>query len=231
MSGFATKPVELMPLKMEMRRVLDLPTQKAGTGASADAWPIVDEINAVATWAGMREAWLDAVRLFLDKLPDQAASVRKGLQAGGQDAVGPVHALRGSAGSLGFTALFHRLSHLETALRQDPAPPGAALLEELDDCLSQTEQRARQLVAGDVRVSGALGVFDRATATTAWDLLLRALARGEAPRGQLDALRAALGTTAPSALVHDLERALEDYDFDIATQHLHALKTWMDSQP
>lgn len=241
MNGFAVKPIELNDLLAEMARVLGLDTAKKEKAMSYQGAPVLDEAAGVATWGGMREMWVETLQMLLKQIPADTAQIHQALATSHEAAIGPVHALRGAAGSLSAVALFQLLDTLETALRQkNPA--------QVRDCTAQLDATAQAtLQAIEALLNpGAAGTatpapvapgtphastVNKAAASAALQELVRALGHGEIPTSGLQPLQQALGSLRPTDTWQALAQALDLYDFDEALRLLEELRQWLEAQP
>ena len=204
----------------------------ATPGAEADV-PLVDEAVALEIWGDRRDVWIDGLAMFVEHLPGHRAHIRAAL--GGDDiaaAVSPVHALRGSASTLGLQALSQLLAAMEHALRQGDLSLARIRGAELEPLLVRTEDAVRPLLqpaqaplaehsGAPLRAGDALAAIDRVVFT---------LQRGEAPLRQVEALKDALGAGVGQTSWLNAAKALDNFEFDRATLALAELRAWVARQ-
>jgi HPt (histidine-containing phosphotransfer) domain-containing protein len=147
-------------------------------------------------------------------------------------AVAPVHALRGSASTLGLQALSQLLEVIEHALRHGDLAQAKTFATQLEPLLDHTEQAVLPLLApasghasaasdAPLRVADALGAIDLVVAT---------LQRGEAPLRQVEALKDALGASTAQASWQMAVKAIDNFEFDRAALALAELRAWVERQ-
>jgi len=199
-----------------------------------DDLPLVNEVEALEIWGDMRDVWVDGLTLFVEHLPGHRANI---LAALGDDdlsaAVAPVHALRGSASTLGLQALSQLLAIVEHALRHGDLAHAQAFAAELGPMLDRTEQAVLPLLApAQAQALDVPGAAPRvADALAAIDQVVSTLQRGEAPLRQVEVLKEALGAGAGQASWQAATKALDNFEFDRAELALADLRAWLIQQP
>lgn len=200
----------------------------------AEDLPLVNEAEALEIWGDMRDVWVDGLTLFVEHLPGHRANILAAL--GNNDlsaAVAPVHALRGSAATLGLQALSQLLAIVEHALRHGDIAHAQAFAAELGPLLDRTEQAVLPLLAPTHNQAlDVLGAPPRVVdALAAIDQVVSTLQRGEAPLRQVEVLKDALGAGVGQASWHAAAKALDNFEFDRAEMALADLRAWLTQQP
>lgn len=226
MNGFATKPIDLEALLVEIARVLGIQTAstKAGADDRADE-PVIDMKRALALWRTRERVERGMQRLLdenagltqeLDRLA--GLSARDGLRA-------LAHRVRGVAANLGAVQLASTLAGLEDAATTEAPLALTARIAEVGGALSALRSE----------VAGWQGSVERPVAKEAAarcdtqavlhhaDTLLKALERGEFDDLTLARLLAAVGGHSASTLLGPLAEAIENFDGALAMTHLHTL--------
>lgn len=226
MNGFATKPIDLEALLVEIARVLGIQTAstKAGADDRADD-PVIDMKRALALWRTRERVERGMQRLLdenagltqeLDRLA--ALSARDGLRA-------LAHRVRGVAANLGAVQLAATLAGLEDAATTEAPLALTARIAEVGGALSALRSE----------VAGWQGSVERPVAKEAAarcdtqavlhhaDMLLKALERGEFDDLTLARLLAAVGGHSASTLLGPLAEAIENFDGALAMTHLRTL--------
>jgi len=200
----------------------------------AEDLPLVNEAEALEIWGDMRDVWIDGLTLFVEHLPGHRANILATLGAGDvSGAVAPVHALRGSASTLGLQALSQLLAIVEHALRHGDLAHAQAFAAELGPMLDRTEQAVLPLLApAQAQALDLPGAPPRvAEALAAIDQVVSTLQRGEAPLRQVEVLKEALGAGAGQASWQAAAKALDNFEFDRAELALADLRAWLTQQP
>ena len=220
-----------------------LPLRHAAAAPAAEDTPsvflaedlsLVNEIEAMEIWGDMRDVWIDGLSLFVEHLPGHRANILAALSADDLSAaVTLVHALRGSAATLGLQALSQLLAVIEHALRQGDIVYAKTFAAELVPLLDRTENAVLPLLAPvqhplldmpdtPPRVADALIAIDQVMTT---------LRRGEAPQRQVDVLRETLGAGLGQVSWQTAAKALDNFEFDCAERALSDLREWLRQQP
>ncbi len=200
----------------------------------AEDLPLVNEAEALEIWGDMRDVWIDGLTLFVEHLPGHRANILATLGEGDvSGAVAPVHALRGSASTLGLQALSQLLAIVEHALRHGDLAHAQAFAAELGPMLDRTEQAVLPLLApAQAQALDVPGAAPRvADALAAIDQVVSTLQRGEAPLRQVEVLKEALGAGAGQASWQAATKALDNFEFDRAELALVDLRAWLIQQP
>jgi signal transduction histidine kinase/HPt (histidine-containing phosphotransfer) domain-containing protein len=223
-------------VRLPLRAALET-AEPAVAGAAAPggvaALPLVDEAVALEIWGDMRDVWVDGLGMFVEHLPGHRAHIRAAM--GGDDigaAVSPVHALRGSASTLGLQALSQLLGAMEHALRQGDLALARSRCAELEPLLDQTEQAVRPLLQpqGDMLPEHNGASLRAADALAAIDRVVLTLQRGEAPLRQVEALKQTLGAGLGQTSWLIAAKALDNFEFDRAALALADLRAWVSRQ-
>jgi len=207
---------------------------KAAPANLADGQPLVDEALAMDIWGDMREVWVDGLAMFVEHLPGHRAHIQAALS--GDDAgaaVSPVHALRGSASTLGLQALSRVLGAMENALRLGDMALARRCGLALEPLLVRTEQAVLPLLAPlPAAVAEASSAPLRvADALAAIDVVMATLRRGEAPLRPVELLKDALGAGVGQPSWQTAARALDHFEFERAALALAELRAWVAEQP
>ncbi len=198
-----------------------------------DDLPLVNEVDALEIWGDMRDVWVDGLALFVEHLPGHRANILAALcDDDGGAAVAPVHALRGSASTLGLQALSQLLAVIEHALRHGDLAHAKTFAAELEPLLERTEQAVLPLLSPRLAHAPAAGgaPLRVADALVAIDLVVATLQRGEAPLRQVEALKDALGASSVQANWQAAAKALDNFEFDRAALALTELRAWVVQQ-
>lgn len=111
---------------------LDSAPHSWGAGAAFDVAQALDRVG------GHHEALLRGIALFCESQAGASARLAEALGAGDvAAALAALHALRGAAGSLSATALFHTVVAVETLLRDGDAEEARIQLTALDAAMTQ----------------------------------------------------------------------------------------------
>ena len=224
MDGFASKPVELDKLNLEIARLLNIDIPMPA--APAAAMPVVQ--GSVIDWMRGRRLWgneerhRQAIVAFLAGHGDGGA-MRNQLAVAPEVLGAELHRLRGAAGNLALTRVTTLAGNLETALGEGMEATLLAslldrLIEELGNVADVLEQIER--VGRGTAEDAAPLVGDRLQLLAALDKLDAGLARGEL----LDDAYRMLSTTLPKNLVRPLQDAIDAFDFDNARAALTRLR-------
>jgi signal transduction histidine kinase/HPt (histidine-containing phosphotransfer) domain-containing protein/ActR/RegA family two-component response regulator len=238
MDGFAAKPVNMPDLLAEMARVTGLSV--AGGAATPQmaaselpAGPLVRELLSI-DWAtgvrrwGSEQTLLAAVRQFVE----QHAGVAQELQSAVRDqnlerARTLAHRLRGAAGNLSLAALHACAEALEGALKSGSIGIAQSLVDGLGHALRDLSGMLHALTETDAGAPVAAhepGPVSDRSQWHAWAAsALLSLARGELDDDNLQSLLQAMRASGQAASAQEIERALDNFDFDQSGQLLQQL--------
>ncbi|MDX5373057.1 MAG: PAS domain S-box protein [Pseudomonadaceae bacterium] len=231
MDGFASKPLEMDKLLLEMAAVLGLAPRAARAAADAEPAALdlpVDWPRGIQLWGG-QAVLAAAIRRFLAEHEASCAEVAHLLQGGEQGgAIERVHRLRGAAANLALLRVSRLAGQLEHALKGKVAASTEALLAELREALAELP----------AELPGAPAALDASAGTavelTELPVLIEqartALQRGELLEQPLQRLLARLPALARQAEARALQEALDDFDFERAAALLAELQDWLQSQ-
>jgi PAS domain S-box-containing protein len=229
MNGFASKPLELQRLLMEIGRVTGLeatidPLPAPAADPDAEA-PLIDWSRGIRFW-GDASALSHAIRRFCDDNRHACVQLERQLACGNLEGARQLaHRLHGAAGNLSL-ARVHRLgSDLEQVLREGDAQAANGLATALSGAFAATvaELRAHGHVKAEADAAGDAPAPDWATVGRHVETLVGALRRGEIAEDALDGLGRALGTASGQARLSTVQAALDDFDFERAIGLLGAL--------
>jgi len=200
----------------------------------ADGQPLVDEALAMDIWGDMRDVWVDGLAMFVEHLPGHRAHIQAALSSDDTGAaVSPVHALRGSAATLGLQALSQVLGAIEQALRLGDMALARRCGLVLEPLLERTERAVLPLlspqhITAPEAHSAPLRLAD---ALAAIDVVMATLRRGEAPLRPMELLKDALGAGVGQPSWQTAARALDHFEFERAALALAELRAWVAAQP
>lgn len=232
MSGFAIKPLNMLALREEIVRVLQLdmsqaePSSDRSLAADGDEVRNVDVIDygqGVALW-GSKQTLHDVIKRFLahnKETVDSLASLNP------SQLLEQAHRLKGAAGNLALKSLAQAADALEKALKLKASNPhfdeevhtlvlAFQQVYDLFDTSPNGKMFGSQIQLNADSVKKAKALIEQ---------MLARLAKGELPDDCLDALAECLGSHAVLALTD----CLEDFDFECAQSALIALQNSLDS--
>jgi PAS domain S-box-containing protein len=235
MDGFTSKPVDVAALTQEIARVLGqpLPSGHASVAAAASAGvsPQAQVLNAVQglqLWAGQEQAYLRALRAFAADNASAAAELALAA-ASGRHAAGRLraHQIRGAAANLGLEQLAAALGRLESALASEDSAALPALLDLASHCLADALAAARAASAGTpaaaAAASAAAAQPDSELLRTLGVKLKRSIDSGSFDQEAMTELTQVLHGSAAPAVLAELQRAIDDFDFATAQARLETL--------
>lgn len=227
MNGFASKPLEMDRLLVEMAAVLGL-SPRAGAlcgdaeliGGDLDVdWP-----RGIQLW-GSQMAMAAAIRRFLGEHAGSCMDIERLLQDGAQTAaIELVHRLRGAAANLALLRISRLAGQLEHALKGKVALSAAQLLGALSSALGQAASELPAEPGEDARV--AVSGHDWGELQEQVAQLRAALQHGELAEQALQRLLGALPLPRGKAL----QDAFDDFDFERAERLLVELLGWLQAQ-
>ncbi len=236
MNGFAVKPLDMQDLKREIAIVMNL-APSTTPRVHPDPSPVtrnvllIDELAGVRVWGGMREAWLDGLKQFRNDLNIEAQAISTALERGlVADALGHVHALRGTAAAVSATVLYRRLDAMEALLRSDRLDLAAAQMVLLRSEVLATREVIDRLLLVDANQGAAALPTQTLQKALALELIAKLrehLTHGEVPGSSLAQLRAALGSSLPTADERRLQDALDNYEYQQALGVLADMQAWV----
>jgi len=227
MDGFATKPVELDKLNLEIAHQLGIEVVFSDEGRihepPAVRGSVIDWDQGKRLW-GSEERHKQAVASFLAEHSNTVAYLRSSM-AESTDAMAPaLHRLRGAAGNLSLVRVSGVVARMEDVLRD-----GAAELLQLPQLL---EVLADELAnVGDVL--GHMAVASIAKAEVAFDpeemLTMVATLDAGLMHGELvDNAFRTLTETLPEASMRQVIDAVDAFDFEAARTALLGVKAWLE---
>ncbi|WP_019646099.1 PAS domain S-box protein [Novispirillum itersonii] len=229
MDGFATKPVDLYALTLEMARLLKIEVGDARPVAPAPVavrGSVIDWVQGQRLW-GSEDRHRTAVRRFLSDYGQSVPHLRT-LTATPEDLGAQIHRLKGAAANLALSRVSAVSGLIETAVKDGDTVPLPALLDRLaDELLHVSETLGSALLPlppGPVTpgsVTAPPAQIDSAMARSLLGQLDQALARGELDETLLATAVAAL----PRQDAAPLDDAINSFDFDAARQVIAALLT------
>ena len=242
MNGFASKPLELQRLLMEIARVTGLETRSAVShavldGAMADA-QLIDWSRGIRFW-GDASALSQAIRRFCDDNRHACVQLERQLACDNiEGARQSAHRLHGAAGNLALSRLHGLGRDLEAALKASAADHGEAraraqaLAHALTDAFAATvaELTAHGHLKADPAPARAGGATDWDAVARHADALGEALKRGEIADDALAGIAEALGASSGQTRLSAIQAALDDFDFERATSLLGALRELVDRE-
>lgn len=198
-----------------------------------DAIDAIDVDAALARLGGMRSLYGDILRAFIDEAAGLPTQLRVVLQGEAKtDAVRLMHTLKGTAGTIGATALQRYAAAQEALLKQDIRPEKIdAMTDELSARLRQTLQLLSAVEKDflpDEPVTSASGVLDSPAFTAALKGLMAQLDVGNMRATSLfDEIQREFGSLL-GAKLKPLEKALDRLDF---RQALHECQVLLKDYP
>jgi PAS domain S-box-containing protein len=226
MDGFATKPVDWQALSHEIARVLGI-AQRAATQDAETASPrqVLNREAGLRRWAGMDEAYGQALADFGRQYGRLAQALEQQAQAGKPALAALAHKVRGVAANLGLEQLADALALLEqhaATLADDLLPHPELTAAAAAHAVAMAALDAGSAQRSPTAAPDAAAAPERALAAGA--ALKRALQRGALDDGALAALVAALGgESATAPLLAVLQAALSDFEFELALRRLDTL--------
>jgi len=238
MDGFAAKPVDMPALLAEIARVMGLTVSGSTAAPQVDApmqpaAPLVRELLSI-DWAtgvrrwGSEQVLLAAVERFVEQHDGVAYELQSAVRAQDLERARTLaHRLRGAAGNLSLAALHACAEALEDALKSGSVGVAQSLVDSLGHALHDlssvlhafTEMEAME--PGTAHEPGPS--FDRSQ-WHAWAAsALLSLARGELDDDNLQSLLQAMRASGQAASAQEIERALDNFDFDQSGQLLQQL--------
>ena len=224
MDGFASKPIDITLLNLEIARVLELTPQVSAPAtmdnvAVADPAVWLDEQQALSLW-GDKARFVRELNNFASQWPDYCRHLHLAIEQQDEAAIRrQAHALKGVCGNLGLRQWMNLLATLE---HSEPAV-AAVILEQIQRGREQLENYLQQMTVADEPAA------PEPDSTQLLPLLQR-LQRDIASHGYDDAdLQQLAGyrTTGfgeeVQARITALVTALEEFEFDRASKQLHSL--------
>jgi PAS domain S-box-containing protein len=222
MDGFATKPLELDKLNLEIARVLEIEVQSVPIPTHAEM-PAVR--GSVIDWAQGRRRWgseerhKKAIAAFLTEHADSAARLRAAEGREAQEVqAADLHRLRGAAGNLALSRVSGIVMRMEEVLRNGAADLPSSMLDSLADELANVVDVLGH-VAADAPTS-PVDALNRQQLSAALDQLDDGLAHGEL----VDSAFRVLCEVLPAARTRKVCDAVDAFDFDAAREALADLR-------
>lgn len=221
MDGFATKPLELDKLNLEIARVLEIEVEAQPDPAPSLA-PLVR--GSVIDWAQGKRLWgseerhKQAIAAFLGEHAGSAAVLRAG-DVG--EAAAKLHRLRGAAANLALSRVTAIVARMEEVLREDGGSLPAGMLDSLADELANVADVLGRVVPERPVTVAALP--DRQQLAAALEQLDEGLAHGELVDGAFRTLCEGL----PEPRMRQVCEAVDAFDFDAARKALADLRPWL----
>ena len=224
MDGFATKPVELDKLNLEIARVLEIEVEAVSVAAPAEITvvrgSVIDWMQGRRLW-GSEERHKQAIAAFLLEHADSAARLRA---ANGSEALAAgLHRLRGAAGNLALSRVSGALVRMEDVLRNGEQVVTAAMLDSLADELANVVDVLGHVVVDAPARVVAAAVLDPQQLAAVLDQLDEGLAHGEL----LDSAFRILCEALPPARTRKVCDAVDAFDFDAAREALADVRAWL----
>ncbi|KAB2968451.1 PAS domain S-box protein [Zoogloea sp.] len=229
MDGFASKPVDMPQLSLEIARVLGLQASPAGA-ARQRAMPgvrgsVIDWVRGQQLW-GSEHAHRKALGGFLAEFGHCVPQLRLQLDTPAELAA-RVHRLRGAAGNLALSRVASLGATIEQSLAGNSPQETLALLDRLADELINVTETLGVLPAGAPAAAAPATAVDTARLLPLLQELDTALSHGELPETLLVTLEHLL----PESCRHPLEQAIDSFDFDTARAALASLQTRYQKDP
>ncbi|WP_426071333.1 PAS domain S-box protein [Janthinobacterium sp. DSP2-3-3] len=234
MNGFASKPLEMHKLTVEIARLLDIAVAMPPPAAGAATRATAGQVNwqrGIALWGG-RETLQRAIARFVQANGDCAAMLAAELERGGSSvAAHLLHRIKGAAGNLCLVQVESLLGRIEQAIaRQLPATEllvqlAAAFMALAGELEAATEAPPAQANA----TPDAAAPLD---APAFGALLRQAIASLEG--GQLDdalmaQITAMLAPHGQQQRLQALASAIDDFEFARAVGVLRQLLAWLEA--
>ena len=242
MNGFASKPLELQRLLMEIARVTGLETRLAAPQAVPDGVdagaPLIDWARGIRFW-GDASALGQAIRRFCDDNRHACVQLERQLACDNlEGARQSAHRLQGAAGNLALSRLHALGRALESVLKEEATDAGEA--REQARALAHALTEAFGATVAELTAHGHLKPEPapaRSDGETDWDAVARhvdaladALQRGEIADDALAGIADALGASNGQTRLSAIQAALDDFDFDRAIGLLGALRELVDRE-
>lgn len=223
MDGFATKPVDLYALTLEMARLLQIEVSAAPplvTTPVAVRGSVIDWAQGKRLW-GSEDRHRTAIRRFLDDYGHSVPQLRT-LQDRPDDLAAQAHRLRGAAANLALSRVSSVCTTIETAAKAGDLPDLSAQLDRLADELLHVSETLGQSdpAPGLPPPEESAAPVDSGTLLPQLEAFDQALARGELDEGLLSTLAALL----PKPALIPLDDAINAFDFDAARQVIAGLR-------
>ncbi|MYN07271.1 MHYT domain-containing protein [Pseudoduganella aquatica] len=252
MDGFAPKPVDMHVLGRELAMVLGIDIAEEAAPDAEQSLQVLNHAHALHRWAGEERAYHRSLRNFAAERAQASGDLRSltGVGTGhgddaaaAADAAGLAHQLKGAAGNLGLEQLAAALDQLERALRDTDTPADA-----VSGMLAAVEQRLAEAItaigelladappsallptpapvtadAASRPASGAPAALDEQLVRTLGATLQRSIDSGAFDEATMAQLAQALASHVAPQRLHELQQAIDDFDFSAAHARLEAL--------
>jgi len=223
MDGFASKPVDLHLLTLEIARLLNIPV---APDVATTPRPLPGVRGSVIDWSRGQQLWGSearhhaALRQFLVDFSNIASRLRQLLDRP-DELQAQLHRLKGAAGNLALSRVANLSGALESDLSAGQDENIKNRLDQLADELVNVAETLAQLspVTDAARPAGPSA--DPSHLQPLLQTMDEALARGELPEAALAALSALL----PGSELAALDQAINAFEFDTARQILTDLQT------
>ena len=189
----------------------------------------VDTADGLARVAGNARLYRSLLAQFADKQGGAGGAVASALERGDREAAAlAAHTVKGVAGNLGMRRLHASAEALERALRGGDAVPEEAA-GEFSSLLARQVEAVRRALEAESRPAEAAparspAAFDVRAARSAIDRLRSLLAASDGEAGSAFAdLSGALAGAVGRPRLDDLERSIDEFDFDGALSKLDAI--------
>jgi HPt (histidine-containing phosphotransfer) domain-containing protein len=189
---------------------------------------VLNAVQGLQLWAGQEQAYLRALRAFAADNASAAAELALAA-ASGRHAAGRLraHQIRGAAANLGLEQLAAALGRLESALASEDSAALPALLDLASHCLADALAAARaasaDTPAAAAAASAAAARPDSELLRTLGVKLKRSIDSGSFDQEAMTELTQVLHGSAAPAVLAELQRAIDDFDFATAQARLETL--------
>jgi len=223
MDGFASKPVDLHLLTLEIARLLNIPV---APDVATTPRPLPGVRGSVIDWSRGQQLWGSearhhaALRQFLVDFSNIASRLRQLLDRP-DELQAQLHRLKGAAGNLALSRVANLSGALESDLSAGQDETIKNRLDQLSDELVNVAETLAQLSPVTEAARPAGPSADPSHLQPLLQTMDEALARGELPEAALAALSALL----PGSELAALDQAINAFEFDTARQILTDLQT------
>jgi HPt (histidine-containing phosphotransfer) domain-containing protein len=228
MDAFASKPVDMIELSFEIARIMGLaPAEEARPRRVAPGAALLNATQGLSRWGGQHEPYLRALRHFTAeyaKLPTLLSS--HSAFGGAAEARALAHRVKGTAANLGLEALATLLDEFERQVVAEAAELVPPLLARMRHLLYDTFAAIDLELAKSPTSSGVgrpLHEFDLAQVRSLIDQISHGFGSGQFDGSAFTRLLAALGGYVEETRLDELQRIVDEFDFELAAERMREL--------
>jgi hypothetical protein len=228
MDAFASKPVDMVELSFEIARVMGLAVaQEPRAKRAPQGAALLNATQGLSRWGGQHEPYLRALRHFsaeYAKLPTLLSS--HSAFGGAAEARALAHRVKGTAANLGLEALATLLEEFERQVVAEAAELVPPLLARMRHLLYDTFAAIDLELAKSPASSGVgrpLHEFDLAQVRSLIDQISSGFSSGQFDGSAFTQLLAALGGYVEETRLDELQRIVDEFDFELAAQRMREL--------